>query len=173
MSHPLDKFLFCPACGSNQFEINNFKSKRCEQCGFVYYANPSAATAAFILRGDQLLVARRAKEPASGTLDLPGGFVDMDETVEQGMARELMEETGLTPVSMRYLFSIPNLYLYSGMTIHTMDLFFLVEVAPDAQPVAADDAADLQWMPVSALDPALFGLHSISQAVARFVATTK
>ena len=80
MGHPLELFRYCPVCGSQHFVINNFKSKKCEDCGFTYYANPCAATAAFILNDrNELLVVRRAKEPAKGTLDLPGGFVDMYE----------------------------------------------------------------------------------------------
>ena len=165
--HPLEKFRYCPVCGSDRFVENNFKSKRCETCGFVYYANPSAATAAFIMRDGCLLVARRGKEPARGTLDLPGGFVDMDETVEQGMAREVMEETGLAATRTDYLFSIPNRYMYSGMTIHTTDMFYRVEVAAEAVPHAADDAAELMWVPVADIEPKLFGLWSIRQAVER------
>ena len=63
---------------------------------------------------------RRAKEPAKGTLDLPGGFVDMGETVEQGMIREIKEETGLDVEEIQYLFSSPNVYMYSGMGVHTL-----------------------------------------------------
>ena len=47
--HPLEKFRFCPVCGSAHFVVNNFKSKKCEDCGFTYYANPCSATAAFII----------------------------------------------------------------------------------------------------------------------------
>ena len=90
MSHVLDKFLFCPVCGSNHFEINNIKSKKCKDCGFSYYLNPSSATVALILNSkEELLAVRRKKDPAKGALDLPGGFVDMDETGEEGMAREV------------------------------------------------------------------------------------
>ena len=65
-------------------------------CGFVYYFNSSAATAIFITnRVGELLVVRRAKEPAKGTFDLPGGFVDMYETAEEAIIREVKEETGL------------------------------------------------------------------------------
>ena len=75
MEHPLNQFKYCPKCGSAAFEIHNEKSKQCTDCGFVYYFNPSSATVALILNEkDELLVCRRAKEPAKGTLDLPGGF---------------------------------------------------------------------------------------------------
>ena len=101
MEHPLSKFKFCPICGSTHFEINNFKSKKCGICGFTYYANPSSATVAFIMNEkDELLVVRRKNEPAKGNLDLPGGFVDMEETGEEGVMREVMEETGLEATSV-------------------------------------------------------------------------
>lgn len=168
--HPLDKFLFCPVCGSPRFAVNNFKSKHCAACGFTYYANPCSATAAFILDHDgHLLVARRAKEPARGTLDLVGGFVDMGETAEEGLFREIREESGLRVSEAEYLFSIPNRYLYSGMIIHTLDMFFRVQV-PTGTPVQADDdAAELFWLPLSEVRPALFGLDSIRSAVARYL----
>jgi ADP-ribose pyrophosphatase YjhB (NUDIX family) len=169
MNHPLENFHFCPVCGSSFFIINNVKSRRCHTCGFTYYANPSGATAAFIIRDGRLLVARRGKEPARGTLDLPGGFIDMDETAEEGMAREIREETGLEALRMDYLFSLPNLYVYSGMTIHTLDLFFRVEVAADKTAQADDDAADLMWIPLEELRPEEFGLGSIRRAVTRFL----
>ncbi len=172
--HPLEKFRYCPVCGSHEFSEHDFKSKRCARCGFTYYGNPCSATVAFIVRTTaegrrELLVARRAKEPAKGTLDLVGGFVDMDETAEQGLLREIGEETGLAPDNCRYLFSLPNRYLYSGMTIHTLDMFFLVEVEAGVQPKAADDVAELAWMPLTDIDHRAFGLHSISQGVKRFV----
>ena len=169
--HPLEKFKFCPVCGSANWAEHNFKSKACGDCGFVYYANPSTATAAFILNSrNEMLVARRGKEPAQGPLDLVGGFVDMDETIEEGMRREILEETGLEVDAVRYLFSTPNQYLYSGMYIHTLDADFVVRVADDVKPKAADDAADCLWIPVEDVDPAEFGLTSIRHAVERFLA---
>lgn len=166
MSHPLEKFSYCPVCGSARFVDNNVKSRHCLDCGFTYYANPSSATAAFIMRPDGcLLVARRGKEPALGTLDLVGGFVDMDETAEEGILREIKEETGMCLTDTKYLFSLPNLYDYSGMTIHTLDMFYLCHVPADADPHADDDAAELLWIPLNEVDPQLFGLQSIRKAV--------
>ena len=173
--HPLEKFAYCPVCGSPRFEENNFKSKKCAACGFTYYANPCSATAAFIVNdNDEILVVRRAKAPAKGTLDLPGGFVDMGETVEQGMRREIKEETGLDVHDIQYLFSSPNVYMYSGMGIHTLDMDFLVPVHGDPEALkaivrAADDAAEALWIPISQVNPVDFGLTSIRNAVIRFL----
>lgn len=172
--HPLDKFKFCPVCGSAHWVENNFKSKRCDDCGFVYYANPASATAAFIINErNELLVVRRAKEPALGTLDLPGGFVDMGENIEQGMRREIEEETGLKVDQIEYLFSTPNEYLFSGMLIHTIDSDYLVRVKSDVHPIGADDAADAHWIPLDEVKPEEFGLLSIRRAVERYLASLK
>lgn len=179
MNHPLEKFRYCPVCGSSDFEVNNFKSKKCKACGFTYYANPCSATAAFILRTvsdeagnshEELLAVRRAKAPALGTLDLPGGFCDMYETVEEGMRREIQEETGLEVDEITYLFSSPNVYMYSGMGVHTLDMDFLVRLKGDIPHIqAADDAAEALWIPLDKIKPEEFGLTSIRNAVIRFL----
>lgn len=163
--HPLEQFLFCPECGGH-FVVNNFKSKKCQECGFVYYFNPSSATVAVILNErKELLVSVRAKEPAKGTLDLPGGFIDMDETAEEGVAREVEEETSLKVNSVKYLFSRPNRYVYSGFEVHTLDMFFLCEVNDYNCINAADDVASLRFVPLSEIDVNMFGLKSIREGL--------
>ena len=62
--HPLEKFRYCPECGSPHFEVRNTKAKQCADCGFTYYFNPSAATVAFILNPEgKLLVCRNPRPP--------------------------------------------------------------------------------------------------------------
>ena len=167
--HPLHLFKYCPRCGSNHFVENDFKSKRCGECGFVYYFNPLAATVAFIVNGnDELLVATRSKEPAKGTLDLPGGFCDSYENAEEAIAREVLEETGLKVTESKYLFSIPNIYHYSGMELHTMDIFFLCKVDDCTTLAADDDVACLEWIKIDKLESGKFGLQSIKKSIEKF-----
>lgn len=168
--HPLDKFNYCPSCGSRHFEASGERSKRCANCGFEYFMNPSAANVAFILNEQgELLVERRAKEPAKGMLDLPGGFTDIGETGEEGVRREVKEETGLTVTSVRYLFNLPNKYHYSGIDIPTLDMFFLCQVADTSVLKAADDAAECMWVSLDEIHTEQFGLRSVRQGLYEFI----
>ena len=169
-NHLLSLFSYCPKCGAKAFVEDTEKSKRCEACGFVYFMNPSASTVAVIVdEGNRLLAVRRSKEPAKGTLDLPGGFCDCYETGEEGVRREVMEETGLEVIETRYLFSLPNMYRYSGLDIPTLDLFFLCKVKETEGAKAMDDAAEILWLPWEDVKPEDFGLKSISLGVARLL----
>ena len=97
----------------------------------------------------------------------------MYETVEEGMRREIKEETGLEVDDIQYLFSSPNIYMYSDMGVHTLDMDFLVRVHCDSVAVAADDdAAEAIWIPINKVNPAEFGLTSIRNAVIRFLTET-
>ena len=93
---------------------------------------------------------------------------------EEGMCREIKEETGLDVHDIQYLFSSPNVYLYSGMGVHTLDMDFLVPLHGDPNAFkavvrAADDAAEALWIPVSQVNPDEFGLTSIRHAVIRYL----
>lgn len=168
--HPLEKFIFCPCCGSDRFAENSGKSKKCGNCGFEQFLNPSAAYVAIISDNQgRWLVTRRKEEPAKGTLDLPGGFSDIGETAEQGMAREVKEETNLTVTSCRYLFSIPNTYQYSGFNVPTLDMFFECKVEDTSTLKAMDDAAECIWMKPEDIKPEEFGLTSIREGVSRLI----
>lgn len=164
--HPLHLFHHCPKCGAACFDEHDARSKRCSACGFTYYHNASAATVAVIFDSlGRLLVTRRALDPAKGTLDLPGGFVDPGESVEQGCLREVLEETGAEVAIEEFLFSLPNTYTYSGFEVHTADLFFRCTLADGARVVAADDAEAAFWLPLSEVHPEQFGLASIRKGV--------
>lgn len=170
MKHPLHRFIYCPVCGNKSFVPINEKAKQCIKCRFIYYFNPSAAVACFIRDPEgKLLFVRRAKEPAKNTLDLPGGFVDMYETAEDAVLREVKEETNLDIAGIRYLFSIPNIYPYSGFDVHTVDLFFECMVADLDIAKADDDAEAIVILSKTSVQPSDFGLRSIRQGVERYL----
>jgi ADP-ribose pyrophosphatase YjhB (NUDIX family) len=67
-----------------------------------YPARPFLAVSAAIVRDGKILVVRRARPPANGLYTLPGGVVEAGETLEEAVAREVLEETSLTiaPVAL-------------------------------------------------------------------------
>lgn len=166
MKHPFSLFKFCPKCGSEEFNVNNEDSKKCSKCGFVYYFNSAAAIVAVIENSKgEVLVARRAKDPAKGTLDLPGGFAGRHETIEETVRREILEETRLEIDSLKYIFSIPNIYEYSGFEVHTMDMFFECKIDDFSNIKAQDDVLELIFIPKQDLNPDDFGLTSIRKGI--------
>ncbi len=102
---------YCPKCGAPGLSRPGVNKVVCPQCKFRLYLNTAAAVCALIQddRG-RLLVTVRANDPKKGFWDLPGGFVDPDESAEQAVIREVQEELGLRVCSSYYLCSQPNAY---------------------------------------------------------------
>ena len=143
-------FNYCPSCASKKINFEEGKVFRCPDCSFVYYHNIAAANGCLIVvpesspaGGEERLVFTvRAKEPAAGKLDLPGGFVDAGEGVLEGLYRELTEELGWTPPIpqgkylasvFKYLASFSNVYEYKGINYNTCDMYFYIS-APGLKP---------------------------------------
>ena len=96
-------FNFCPVCATplasiTQMEDGGEKARpRCPACGFTHWNNPTPVLAAVIEMADrdgQVLLARNAAWPGR-MFALITGFMEAGETPEEGIAREVMEETSL------------------------------------------------------------------------------
>ena len=96
----------------------------------------------------RLLLVQRANPPAQGLWSLPGGRQKPGETAEQGVVREVLEETGLTVRVEREVGTVVR-QATSGNDYVIRD--FLCVVHGDEAVVAADDAADARFFPVSEL----------------------
>ncbi|MFD0986409.1 NUDIX domain-containing protein [Methyloligella solikamskensis] len=108
-------------------------------------ATPALTTDCVILDAQgRVLLIRRGNPPYKGEYALPGGFVDIGETVEDGCRREVKEEVGLDvgPLTLIGVFSDPN----RDPRGHTVSAAFLTELADEATPVAGDDAAAAEWI---------------------------
>lgn len=118
------EFKFCPKCGG---ELSR-KSENllvCGSCGFNFYQNPKLCNAVILenTRGEILLV-KRFQEPKKGFWDLPGGFVESNETLEESARREIKEELGIDLTEIKYLSSHHNKYLYGGVNYDTVSAIF-------------------------------------------------
>jgi NAD+ diphosphatase len=121
-------FKFCPRCGSKEISAPSENSMICDDCNYMFYHNTAAATAAILLFEGKIIFTRRGKNPGIGMLDLPGGFIDYNESAETGVLREISEETGFVVKNLKYFGSMNNQYLYREVLYHTCDLVFTGEV---------------------------------------------
>ncbi|WP_204150977.1 NUDIX domain-containing protein [Leptolyngbya sp. CCY15150] len=160
---------YCPACGQPTFASNSPKSYHCSSCEFVLFLNPSAAVAVIVECDRHLLMAVRGAAPGQGMLDLPGGFVDPQETAEQALARELQEELGLTGVQPQYFASFPNIYPYRGIVYQTTDLIYTLALSDRPYLEAADDVAQVVWIHRDELVMDKIAFSSIRQAVGAYL----
>ena len=67
----------------------------CPDCGFIDYQNPRIVVGAVCTWEDKFLLCRRAIEPSLGKWTFPAGFMELNETVAEGAAREAFEEAGV------------------------------------------------------------------------------
>ncbi len=79
----------------------------CPACHTVHYENPLNVVGTIPFWNDQVLLCKRNIEPRWGKWTLPAGFMELDETVAQGAARETHEEAG-AEIEMLDLFAIMN-----------------------------------------------------------------
>lgn len=109
-----DSLRHCSRCG----DLLDFRSVEgeerprlvCASCQFISYVNPRLVVTTLPITSDgQIILLRRGIEPGYGAWAQPGGFLEIDETAEEGAIRETLEETGLMvePIRVVGLYTRP------------------------------------------------------------------
>lgn len=159
-------FRFCPFCGSAHFEWDGQKAHICQDCGHKLYINEAGATIALIHNDkNEYLFTRRRFDPAKGMLDLPGGFIDLEETAEHAMIREVKEELNLEVTKLNFVATFPNTYQYAGLTYYTIDIVFDCQVEDFSPLTALDDVQSATFLPLEKIDIEQIGLKSVKEVV--------
>jgi ADP-ribose pyrophosphatase YjhB (NUDIX family) len=142
---------YCSRCGSRlRFgAIDGEHRERlvCDTCGHIVYVNPRLVVTAFPVTDDgELVLLRRGIEPGYGTWAQPGGFLEVDETVNQGAIRETFEETGLLIEPGEII------GLYTRLEAAVVTIAFEARivggapmVTPEALEVRSFSPADIPW----------------------------
>jgi 8-oxo-dGTP diphosphatase len=105
---------------------------------------PQVCVGAVVVEDGRLLLVRRGRGPAQGEWSVPGGRVELGETVGEAVVRELAEETGLEGLCGPLLGWVERI----GDDHHFVILDFVVDVLDATEPVAGDDAAEVAWIPL-------------------------
>ena len=161
-------FKFCPSCASTHFEFPENRRFLCYDCGFTYYHNIAAAVALVFTFEDKVLFTVRNVDPDKGKWDLPGGFIDPNETAEAAACREIKEELGIeiSNRDLKYITTSPNNYFYKNVPYRTMDIFYECELTSDVIKIEAEDEIqELIWVKRSEIDLNQIGFVSIRKVI--------
>ncbi|WP_372754921.1 NUDIX domain-containing protein [Labilibaculum sp.] len=169
-TYPQKVVRHCPHCGTSEFHYKKDNSFLCESCNFHWYVNASAAVAALIVNEKgEIMLTRRAVNPDKGRLDLPGGFVDVLETAEQALCREIKEELDVEITEFSYFMSCPNEYVYGGLTVFTLDLAYICKIKSFSNLRAKDDISGFEFYPPEKIPYEEIGSQSMKSIVRSFV----
>ncbi|MEC9205993.1 MAG: NUDIX hydrolase [Pseudomonadota bacterium] len=123
----LTNLKYCSYCGSDIIikvpEDDNRERAVCSNCGVIFYDNPKIVAGCLLEWEDKILLCKRATEPRAGYWTLPAGFLENNETTEEGALRETFEEAGakakkLKPFLICNLPHISQIYMmYCGSLI--------------------------------------------------------
>ncbi len=118
---------FCSECGATVSLTTPGDDNRarhvCDTCGMIHYSNPKNVTGAILFKGNKVLLCKRAIEPRYGLWTLPAGFMENEETVRQGAARETFEEARAKAkhLDLFALFSLPHISQVYMMYVGELD----------------------------------------------------
>jgi ADP-ribose pyrophosphatase YjhB (NUDIX family) len=134
---------YCQLCGHPLVERYLAHEERwrlqCEHCGFVHYMNPRVVAAVAPERDGRILLMKRAWEPRAGFWTIPGGFLEMGESAEEGAVRETAEEAGVE-VELRGLLGV-----YTRRDAGIVVVIYRGLVPDDATPRPGAEALELRW----------------------------
>ena len=128
-----------------------------------YPATPLLGACVAIWRADTILLAKRSRAPSAGLWAMPGGLVEIGETLEQAAKREVFEETALEidEFASNRFHEIIRRDKDGAVEVHYV-LAMFVAVSKSGNPVAGDDAADVAWFASADLDPSMLVAHTTS-----------
>lgn len=145
---------FCRRCGTALVNQGGPVYK-CAQNHTIFLVAAAAIGLMIVNQKNEVLLLERAIDPGKGKLDIPGGFCDGPESLEEAVAREVEEEVGLAPSDYskpEYVLSRVDAYDYEGETVPVSSIVYMAKLTTGKQPVAADDAASAEWVPLKELD---------------------
>ncbi|WP_288549940.1 NUDIX domain-containing protein [uncultured Brachyspira sp.] len=120
-----------------------------------------------------IVFVERKFEPKKGYIDLPGGFCEPYERIEDAVRRELFEETNIKIDNIHFLISGTNEYVYEGMMYVTTDMFFYAKIdyVPDVKP--SDDASEVVFIKKENIDFDRLAFKSSKEALIEYIKITQ
>jgi 8-oxo-dGTP diphosphatase len=136
------------ACGSFKIRVTSFSTMKCQSLvKRLYPSQPVVGVGAVILCDGEILLEKLGNDPGRGKWSIPGGLIELGETPEESVVREVQEETGLTVNDPEVIDVVNNVEVDDKGTIryHSVIIDYLVKFVRGT-PVAASAALELSWI---------------------------
>jgi NAD+ diphosphatase len=144
--NPISAYKHCLLCGGD-LKSEGSRLLICASCGHHHYINPYPCNAVIIENelGEILLVERKL-DPKKGYWDLPGGFIEPDESFEESVKREIREELNVE-IDIKNIVGIySDNYLFQGVIIPTLGVLAAAQIT-SGKLTPADDIASYKFFP--------------------------
>jgi len=119
----------------------------------LYPNRPIVGVGAILIHEGRILLEKRKNAPGKGKWSVPGGLVELGESIEQAVIREVKEETGLKVEEPRLIDVVDDVSLdeKGAVKYHFVIVDYVINVVRGV-PKAASDAEDLKWVPFSEVE---------------------
>ncbi len=119
----------------------------------------------------ELLLVERAHDPKKGMLDLPGGFIDINETLEESLTREIQEELGIQITTFQYVSSFHDEYEHGGVRSRSLCMLFVGTVPQGVNIRPADDVASYEFFKTSEIPYEEMAFEGMKAALKTYLLT--
>lgn len=144
--HMTQSLRFCPQCGGRNFINNNQLAMQCGECRTLHYPRIFPCIIVAVRKDKQILLAQHPRH-RNGMYTVIAGFLEVGETLEECVAREIHEETGINVKNIRYFGSQPWAFPSSMMMAFLAD-YESGELNPDYT-----ELSDAQWFSAEEMPP--------------------
>jgi ADP-ribose pyrophosphatase YjhB (NUDIX family) len=145
---------FCSNCAYpisfNLVEGEHIPRFHCTSCGVIHYVNPKIIVGCLPIWEDKVMLCKRGIEPQYGLWNIPGGFMENEETTEEGAVREMFEETkgAVNVIGLHTVFNV--------VPVNQVHLHFLVEMkdlnfslTPESIDIQLFKEEDIPWQDIA------------------------
>ncbi|MCK5832742.1 NUDIX hydrolase [bacterium] len=158
---------FCAACGNKTEwvirEVGEESVELCPKCGMVFFRNSVPCVGGLVIKDGKILLVKRAIDPFIGYWDIPGGFLEESEHPENGVVREVFEETGFIVVPEELIGFYMDTYSGEG-SCTTLNIYFICSIK-DGKPKLSAENDEIEWFDLEELPKNIAFIDHVSSVL--------